>query len=301
MLKRHWPTARLHWLVNPEWAPLLAGNPCIDQSVIFPRRDFKGVRGWMRVARWARSLRKGIKADLVLDFQGLLRTALISRLCRAESGRIVGLSDAREGARYFYTTVADVRDQVHAVDRYRALVASLGIPIDGPPSWPLPEGRAPDGFAVTEPFVLLHPFARGVGKSLSVPDVAAFCQAIAPVRVVLAGRAAASAVPNAGNVTLLVNRTTMSELIWLIRRATMVVSVDSGPMHIGAAVASRLVAIHTWSDPRKVGPYRDDAWIWQAGRLSTRRDRDQPQRHLPVPSLTALARWVREELARSGT
>ncbi len=297
-LKRHWPAARLHWLINSEWAPLLGENPCIDESVIFPRRDFRGVLGWVRFAPWARSLRKRINADLVLDFQGLLRSALISRLCRGAGGRVVGLSDAREGARFFYDAAAEVRDQVHAVDRYRALVASLGIPVDGPLSWPLPEGRAADGFSITEPFVLLHPFARGAGKSLSLPDVAAFCRAIAPVRVVLAGRAAAGAVPNDANLTVLVNRTTIRELIWLIRRAVMVVSVDSGPMHIAAAIAARLVAIHTWSDPRKVGPYRDDAWIWQAGQLYTRRDREHPERHLAVPNCTALAIWAREELER---
>ena len=44
-------------------------------------------------------------------------------------------------------------------------------------------------------------------------------------------------------------------------------SVDSGPMHIAAAVTSQLVSIHTWSDPRRVGPYNSEAWIWKNGAL----------------------------------
>jgi hypothetical protein len=38
-------------------------------------------------------------------------------------------------------------------------------------------------------------------------------------------------------------------------------------MHIAAAISPRLVSIHTWSDPRRVGPYEPDAWIWRAGEL----------------------------------
>jgi heptosyltransferase I len=43
--------------------------------------------------------------------------------------------------------------------------------------------------------------------------------------------------------------------------------VDSGPMHIAAAVTSQLVSIHTWSDPRRIGPYNSEAWIWKNGQL----------------------------------
>jgi heptosyltransferase I len=53
----------------------------------------------------------------------------------------------------------------------------------------------------------------------------------------------------------------------LIRVARFVISVDSGPMHIAAAVNDRLVSIHTWTDPRRVGPYNPDAWIWKNGKL----------------------------------
>ena len=107
LVKRRWPEARLRWLINPEWAPLLDGNPHVDEVVIFPRGQFRGIAGLMKIPAWASQM--GVrKADLVLDFQGLLRSALIAKLCRAERGRIVGLSDAREGSRLFYDQTADV-------------------------------------------------------------------------------------------------------------------------------------------------------------------------------------------------
>jgi ADP-heptose:LPS heptosyltransferase len=55
-----------------------------------------------------------------------------------------------------------------------------------------------------------------------------------------------------------------------MRRAAAVVSVDSGPMHIAAAVNNATLGIHTWSDPRKVGPYNPEAWVWKSGRIARR-------------------------------
>jgi heptosyltransferase-1 len=57
------------------------------------------------------------------------------------------------------------------------------------------------------------------------------------------------------------------QLIWLIRVARFVMSVDSGPMHIAAAVNDNLLSIHTWTDPCCVGPYNPKAWIWKHGQL----------------------------------
>ena len=293
-IKAHWPHAHLRWIVNPEWTPLLEGNPHVDEVVIFPRRDFRGVRGMMRITPWARALRERISADLVLDFQGLLRSALIAKLCRGEGGRIVGLSDAREGARHFYDERVDVSGCTHAVDRYLALVRALGIEIPEKLTWPLPEGRDVVVISEDKPVIVLHPFSRGKGKSLSVVEVTGFCHAAAPAHIVLAGRTDEE-VPPLPNVTDLLNRTTIPELIWLLRRADYIVSVDSGPMHIAAALTPRLVSIHTWSDPAKVGPYHPDAWIWKGGALFQMKAITAQQ---PATDIRALARFVAGQMEK---
>jgi ADP-heptose:LPS heptosyltransferase len=292
LLKRHWPGSRLTWLVNPEWAPLLEGNPYVDEVVIFPRGKFRGLTGWTKIPAWAKETASK-KADLVVDFQGLLRSALIGRLCRG--GELAGLSDAREGARFFYDRVAEVSGVRHAVDRYLRLVAELGVPVSGDLEWPLPAGTAPIGVDFSEPFVLLHPFSRGEGKSLTAPQVREFCVAMAPMRVVLAGRAAEKIDP-VENVTNLLNRTTLAELIWLIRRAAFTVSVDSGPMHIAAGITRSLLSIHTWSDPAKVGPYQPEAWVWKSGALFQMRDLGKSTAHRPCREVRDVAAWVKQTL-----
>lgn len=293
LIKKHWPGSRLRWLVNPEWAPLLEGNPYVDEVLIFPRQQFRGLKGILRFPGWARAFGRSTQADLVLDFQCLLRSGLIARQCCAPGGRIVGLSDAREGAGFFYHQKADVSGIAHAVDRYLALVAALGIPTAPPLEWPLPAGQAPAGFQEAPPFILLHPFSRGAGKSLSPADVATFCRTVAPLRVVVAGRSEETIAP-VENIENLLNRTTIAELIWLLRRAAFVVSVDSGPMHIAAALTPHLLSIHTWSDPAKVGPYRAEAWVWKEGVLSQRGEATKLQQR--AQDIGDIARFVRTQL-----
>ncbi len=99
-LKRRWPSTSIRWLVNPEWAPLLRGNPAVEETLLFPRQSFRGPAGPWRLLQWARAFGPAAAADLVLDFQCLLRSALVGRFCRRT--RFYGLSDAREGARFFY-------------------------------------------------------------------------------------------------------------------------------------------------------------------------------------------------------
>jgi ADP-heptose:LPS heptosyltransferase len=285
-LKRRWPSASIRWLVNPEWAPLLLGNPAVDETLLFPRQSFRGLAGPWRLLQWARAFGPAGAADLVLDFQGLLRSALVGRFCRRT--RFYGLSDAREGARFFYDATVPVHSGMHAVDRYLALAQAVGAPATLPLEWPLPAASLPTGFAAETPFVAIHPFSRGKGKSLSLPQLHALCEALAPLRVVLVGRSeeTPAALPHVENW---LNRTDLLELTALLRKATWTLSVDSGPMHIAAALSPRVVSIHTWSDPNRVGPYPQEAWVWQNGILF---QRGSPETRLPIEGHAALGRWL---------
>jgi ADP-heptose:LPS heptosyltransferase len=282
----------MQWLVNPEWAPILEGNRDIDEVIEFPRKRFSGPFGWMRLRSWLRELRGRVQPDLTLDFQGLLRSALVARGVGGDSW---GTSDSRECARFLHRHVVPVpprSDPTHAVRRYLALVAALGCDSSEPLEWRIPVGTPPAGCPAE--FVLLHPFSRGEDKSLSAEEVAAFCRDLAPVPVVIAGRSAIPISPPA-NATSFLNQTTLAQLCWLLRQAKFVVSVDSGPMHIAAAVSAGLLSIHTWSDPRKVGPFRPEAWVWKDSRVARMAD---------YPSGTDLprneiGRWVAAHLRRS--
>jgi len=285
-LKRHWPATRVQWLVNPEWSPFLTRNPVVDEVSLFPRSQFRGPLGPLRMLSWARSFAKTVSADWVLDFQCLLRSALIGRLCAPKA--FYGLSDAREGASLFYDAAAPVAHVTHAVDRYLSLVEAVGVPIPEQLEWPFPETTLPKAFDASTPFIAVHPFSRGAGKSLSLGDLRLLCEALAPARVVLVGRSDATPGP-LPNVDNWLNRTTLLELTAILQRANWTVSVDSGPMHIAAALSNRVLALHTWSDPQKVGPYPPTACVWKDGFLF---QRGNPEQRQPVKNMPEIAAWI---------
>src|SRR3954452_9065743 len=92
-----YPAAEITWVINPEWAPLLRGNQDVNHVHLFPRGELGGLGASGSLLPWIKKTRL-IKPDLALDFQGLLRSALIAK---ASSARVIyGLSDAREGSRF---------------------------------------------------------------------------------------------------------------------------------------------------------------------------------------------------------
>jgi ADP-heptose:LPS heptosyltransferase len=296
-LRAKFPAAHITWMVNPEWAPLLERNPHINETLVFPRADFRGPAGWLRFHRWRQGLKKQPAPDLILDFQGLLRTALVARVFRGVP--VYGLSDAREGARFAQTHTTPVDDKSHAVERYLALAAAVGATLPGPPVFDLPDGHRPAEQLPAEPFVLLHPFSRGKDKSLSPDAVAAFCRAV-DRPVVLVGRSEEKLSDLPPNVTNLLNKTSLTELLWVLRHAVFVVSVDSGPMHLAAGVTDQLLAIHTWSDPCRVGPYRPGAHVWKARNFFPALDPVSTSAQSITPSVSdaeTIARWVRQRLS----
>jgi ADP-heptose:LPS heptosyltransferase len=297
-LKKFWPASSIRWLVNPEWAPVLEGNPYLDEVLIFPRACFRGVCGAWRMFEWARQFGREHRAELVLDFQGLFRSAAIGRFAR--EGLLLGLSDAREGAGWFYDSTVGLEGHpdvpMHAVDRYFQLVRALGVPALSPEKleWPLPEAPLPVGFSADEPYVALHPFSRGDGKSMSITDVRRLCETLAPHRVVLLGRSGMD-MPPMPNVVNYLNKTSMAELISMLKHAAWVVSVDSGPVHLAAAFSPRVLSLHTWTDPRKVGPYPGDAWVLKEFKI---RRRAAPEVVVAsAPHMEALGTWVLGQLA----
>jgi ADP-heptose:LPS heptosyltransferase len=298
-LRQTFPSARISWLCHPDWAPILRNSRLVDEVMEFPRRDFRGPAGWLRFLRWRKWFARRTSPDLILDFQGLLRSALVAQSFRGVP--MIGLSDAREGARFFQTATVQVEKGRHSVERYLALAAAAGAKIVGSPEFVLPSGHMPSLDLPSSPFVVLHPFSRGEGKSLSAAAVESFSRAcLRPV--VLVGRSNESSLNLPAKVLNLLNRTTLEELLWILQHATYIVSVDSGPAHLAAAATDRLLAIHTWSDPCLVGPHRPGAHVWKGGQIFRALDPASSQAKAAEPTTAdaeMMADFVNQQLAVS--
>ena len=264
LVRKAHPQAEITWGIDAELAPLLRGNPDVNHVHFLPRGELRALGAPTSLLPWLKKSGQ-IHPDLALDFQGSLRSVLIAKISGTKE--IYGMSNALAGATWFYDRVAQVNRHSHPVERYLRLAECAGATVGEPLRCSVPSGDPLPRFDAHPPFVLLHPFARGQDKSLSNAVIEEFCQSLAPTRVVVVGQAR-NKINTPENCVDLIRQTSLLQLTWLIRVARFVVSVESGPMHIAAAVTPNLLSIHTWTDPSRIGPYNPDAWVWKHGHLS---------------------------------
>jgi ADP-heptose:LPS heptosyltransferase len=280
ILKKRYPHLKIRWLANTEWMSLVENHPWIDEVIEYPRRQFRGLSGMIRAWRWYRAFlaKYGSKKELSLDLQGLLRSGVMSVASGCEVR--VGMSDSREGARLWMTNVVEVEETAHSVDRYLQSLKVFGIEIDSQEVEFFINAKVElkDRLKVEGDYILLHPWSRGEGKSLSLDQIIEFCNGLKGHQILLVGHSPVMSLDETARLTQmehvlnLTHQTSLLELVKLSQEACFCVSVDSGPLHLAAAVNPRCLGLYFWSDPRKVGPYSGCAWVWKAGVIGKRMD-----------------------------
>lgn len=241
---------RVSWLVEPRWTPLLEGNPNLEQTLLLDRSS---------PARLLRSLRHvaNQRFDIVVDVQGLVKSAIPGWLSGARRRIGYHASQCRErSAAIFYTETIQAT-ATHVVDRNLEVAAAAGAARQ-PPVFPLPPGR-PEGTLPTTPFVLANPFAGWGSKQIPLQyftELSRLLQNELNLALVLnTHRSGAAALEALGGVHVHVSG--LAGLLHATRLAHAVVGLDSGPMHLAAALGKPGVAIFGPTDPARNGPYSD--------------------------------------------
>lgn len=125
-LRRHFPAAEIHWLVEPAFAEVAGWHTAIDKVITVPLRAHK--KTWWKIPALLRSLRRVLRAekyDIVLDAQGLLKSALLARLAGVEVFGFAAESAREAQAARLYQKIASVPDGLHVIEKNRQLVAKL--------------------------------------------------------------------------------------------------------------------------------------------------------------------------------
>ena len=235
----------------------------------------QGLAAWWRSPRAAGALRRLVgrlrqaRYDVVIDAQGLLRSALLARLSGAPLR--IGFANAREGAPLCYTHAVRLpRAPQVAVVRMRALLGPLGVPTTGPADACVPVSPAAASAISrrigTAPYTVLVPGARWDTKRWSEEGFADIARRLAADgrRVFLAGspderalceRVALLAAGPQDAVVSLAGRTSLAEMVALLAGAELVVGNDSGPLHVAVALGRPTVSVYGPTDPNFVGPY----------------------------------------------
>lgn len=249
---------RISWVVREIFAPIVRACEAVDHVYVFERNG--GTKGFLKLMKEIRKT----KFDYVFDMQGLLRTGLMTS--RAHAKHKVGRSDAREWSGMFYDQkvplppdgrkshaleillqfcpVLDAKPELRGTLRFRE-VDSLNL-------------RFADSRGGTRPIVMFPDSRRaekcwGGFKQLTELLV----REDKSRKIVWAGSNYVhdrGAFPAAQFFNLTGN-TSLVSLPALIKRADWVISNDSGPMHLAAALGVKTLGIFGPTDPRQFGPY----------------------------------------------
>lgn len=250
--------AEIHWAVQPEFAGLVACFACVDRVVALPRRGTWGTR------RAAVAALRAETYDLVIDLQGLLKSAVVARLARTR--RRIGPSFHREGARIFYTEVAGKRNKErHAVEECLDVLERLGLERPATSRFPLdlPDMSTAVGLGPGLR-VAIAPLSRWATKNWPLAHFAEVARRLvvelgAEVHVV----GGASDRPVAERLTELAGvpmrnhcgEHDIAQTGGLLARMDLLVSNDSGPMHLAAALGVPCVVPFGPTLPGRTGPY----------------------------------------------
>lgn len=250
--------AEIDWAVHPEFAPLVRCFRDVRHVIEIPRhRVLRGLSSALR------DLRR-VRYDLVVDLQGLAKSGIVSRLARAT--RRIAPSYAREGSGFFFRERAGSLNRTrHAVEQAFDTLDYLGLERPSEPlsaaDFILPPPAAVEG----APLVAVAPVSRWTTKNWPVANFASFVQIVGGARpearfVVVGGRAdvgagadIAAALP--GRVENFCGRTSIAETMALLARCDLLAAVDTGPVHMAAAVGTRCLVVFGSTRPEWTGPY----------------------------------------------
>jgi heptosyltransferase I len=278
LLKLHWPHSAIHWWVDSGLAALLEDDPDLTGVIRFERRRWALPSHWpdlWRTVRWMRDQ----AFDLVIDLQCLARSGALA--WAANGQLLVGLDEPREGARGYYDVIVPRASfRTHAVDWYLAVLKALTVPVHRNFIW-LPErpALAADVQARWQThsarWIVLQPGGRWTNKRWPAEHYTEVVRQLAPAHpdfkfVILGSDAdrdpgAVIARTNPERCLDLTGKTSLPEMVEWIRLSELMISNDSGPMHVAAALGKPLVAIFGPTEPRRTGPYGQLASTVQTG------------------------------------
>jgi heptosyltransferase-1 len=274
-IKTCFPQAEIHWVVAKGLEGLLECHPMVDSLIIIHKDMWKKLSRTTETIREVKQLLKDIRNeqyDLAVDLQGLLRSGIITMATRAPVR--IGFSEAREGSSLFYNVRVKGGKDLHAVERYMKIAGALGCnEKDILFPFSLCSGGAKNvdeiGSGVKD-YAVIVPGARWDTKIWDAGNFGRIA-ALLPMKSFVIG--SGSDLPIAekvvqssgGKAVSLAGRTNLAELIEVMRHACLVISNDSGPMHIAAGFQVPVVAIFGPTSPVRTGPYGTGHVIIQGG------------------------------------
>ena len=271
------------WVIHPAFAELLDYLPGIRRKILFLRRELGQLRSFFPTLRRLREEIRQVRYDAVIDLQGLFRSALIGKMARTDC--FCGPAQTREKlARCWYDRELDFPPEVrHAIEKNCAMIRDFAHLENVSPTYHLPvvdsyaeaaDRLLSENGLTGSPFIAVAPGARWKTKQWPPEFFGAWAAELAaqvpgrifvllggPAEIPL-GEAVIGSAPSLQMVNLC-GRTSPGSLVEVIRRASLLICNDSGPMHLAAAAGTPVAAVFGPTDPDLTGPYGEKCRVTQ--------------------------------------
>lgn len=266
-LRERFPHARLTWLVHPQFSGFVPDPPMVDEVIYFDKVKFNKMslgKKWS-CFKEMRSLLHSRNFDLVIDMQGLFKSAVLAAISGCNNR--IGYCEMREGSGLVSKAITGAHAKDHVIERYLDVARYLGCAIkdirfpmpDLQKEWQAVQEKTE---AVKEPYVVLVPGARWETKKWPIEYFSELAEMILRdgKQVVLAGGPEDTSLGSqitrlSPGVTDLTGKTGLRELGALIQHSTAYISGDTGPLFIAAAMKRPLIALYGPTRPDRTGPY----------------------------------------------
>jgi lipopolysaccharide heptosyltransferase I len=323
-LARTFPGAEIHWVVEARHAVLLEGNPSVRRVV---ELDTLGWRKRLTSPAVLEEMVRGVLAlredvyEAAIDFQGLYKSAIISRLSR--SRQRLGFADQwlREpAAGAFYNERVSPHNRRHVIEKNFSLVERLGVLTPEVARWefPLPRSASDDAFVekqlasfgATE-FMVMNPGGGWQAKRWAPEQYANLIRCAESEfgwKILLTGSTQEKDLIEeilmlAGSNNAHYFPSTLVQLIALLRRARLFLAGDTGPLHLAAAVSTPIVALFgatsSPNTPERNGPFSADDITLSNGRPASTTQKSKAPHFIEGVTVDAVLEAIRKRLARA--
>jgi heptosyltransferase I len=289
-LQEHWPRTRLTWIIGKLEHRLVGDMPGVE-FVVFDKSAGRLGRRAVRAAL------AGRRFSALLHMQVSWRANLLSRAVNAPLRIGYDRKRSKDLHGLFINCRIPARSGEHVLDALASFLEPLGLRRDGPPRWDIAIPDEALAFAERHlpgevPTLLVSPVSSHRLRNWRPERYAA---AIDHASLELGWRVALCGGPSAyerefADAILAHTRTrpldltgkdTLKQLLALMRRASLVLCPDSGPMHIANAVGTPVLGLHAASNPHRSGPYSDRRWCVDRYDDAARKYRKKPAAALP--------------------
>lgn len=268
-LKRHWPHTRITWVIQPVPYTMVRDHPAIDDFVVFRRR--RGWKAWLGFHELMEEMRER-RFDLLLGLQVYFKAGLITALTPAARKLGFDFVRARDAQWLFTDERIPARGQRHVQDQYFEFLEYLGVDPE-PVTWDL--GFTPEERAAQEAFFagLDRPACAvvvGTSKAEKNWHAEGYARVLEVVerehglRPVIVGGPSAVERRIADDVAARTGATVVDalgddlrRLMWIVDGSALLLSPDTGPLHIAHALGTPVVGLFGYTNPKRSGPWRD--------------------------------------------